>query len=93
MRKVNKYLEIKAPWKTIKVDSSQKSQSATTLYVAADIVRISAQLLKPVMPYKIDEIINMLGSNYIKIDNYSTGLLKPGSKLGEGQSPFPRIVL
>ena len=93
MRKINKYLEIKAPWKTIKLDSSQKSETATTMYLSADLLRICSQLLYPVMPERTQQILSMLGANDIIINDHSTGLLKPGELLGEGKSPFPRIII
>ena len=93
MRLINKYLETKAPWKSVKTDSSPKSDAANTLYIATDTLRISAQLLAPVMPTKIDEILKMLGGDRIDINDFSTGGLKSGTKLGEGKSPFPRIIL
>ena len=93
MRKVNKYLEVKSPWKSIKIDSSPESESATTMYISADLLRICSQLLFPVMPDKTIQILKMLGSDKILISDYSTGLVKPGQLLGNGKSPFPRITI
>ncbi len=92
MRLINRYLEAKAPWKSVKSDSSPKSNTANTLYVAADTLRISAQLLAPVMPSRIATILKMLGADSIDMNDFSTGRLKPGTPLGEGKSPFPRII-
>lgn len=93
MRLINKYLEIKAPWKSVKTDSTPKSDAANTLYIATDTLRISAQLLAPVMPTRIDKILIMLGGDRIDINDFSTGAIKSGTKLGDGKSPFPRITL
>lgn len=93
MRKINKYLEVKSPWKSIKLDSSQKSVAATTMYISADLLRICTQLLNPVMPNKTINILNMLGSKLIPLNDYSTNLIKVGQKLGDGKSPFPRIII
>tara|TARA_B000000557_G_scaffold99708_4_gene80881 strand:+ start:177 stop:1688 length:1512 start_codon:yes stop_codon:yes gene_type:complete len=93
MRKINKYLEVKSPWKSIKSDSSQRSEAATTMYISADLLRICTQLLNPVMPNKTTVILKMLGSTSIQINNYSTNLVKVGQKLGNGKSPFPRILI
>ena len=93
MRKINKYLEVKSPWKSIKLDSSQKSDAATTMYISADLLRICSQLLNPVMPERTITILKMLGASNLPINNYSTGLLQSGQNLGEGKSPFPRIII
>ena len=93
MRTINKYLEIKSPWKTVKLDSSPKSDAATTLYLSADILRISAQLMASVMPSRIKTILKMLGADNIDINDFSTGALKPGTLLGKGKTPFPRIII
>ena len=91
LRKINAYLEVKAPWKTIKEDSSQGGVAATTLASAADILRIGTQLLNPVMPEKTRSILKILGAEDIPLSDTGVGLLKAGTALGEGKSPFPRI--
>ncbi len=91
LRKINAYLETKAPWKSIKEDDSDKGSAATTLAIAADILRIGSQLLQPVMPGKTMTILKILGAENLPLSNTSVGLLKAGTKLGDGKSPFPRI--
>ena len=92
LRKINRYLEEKAPWKSIKEDSSQSGSAATTLALSADVLRIGSQLLYSVMPEKTNTILNILGARSIPLSDTSVGLLKAGVSLGEGKSPFPRIV-
>ena len=92
LRKINRYLEVKAPWKSIKEDSSQGSSAATTLALSADILRIGSQLLCPVMPDKTKAILSILGADSIDLSDTNLGLLKAGMVLGEGKSPFPRIL-
>ena len=92
MRKINAYLEIKAPWKTIKENHAQKSNAATTLALSADVLRICSQLLYPVMPTKTNSIIKILGAKNISISDTNLGKLNAGISLGEGKSPFPRIT-
>jgi methionyl-tRNA synthetase len=91
LRKINAYLEKKAPWKSVKEDASQGSTAATTLAISVDILRIGSQLLNPVMPKKTESILNILGAANIPLGDTSVGLLKSGTKLGAGKSPFPRI--
>ena len=92
LRKINRYLEEKAPWKSIKEDSYQGGSAATTLSLSADVLRIGSQLLNPVMPEKTSAILNILGASSIPLSHTSVGLLKAGTSLNEGKSPFPRIV-
>ena len=92
LRRLNRYLEEKAPWKSIKEDDSQRGSAATTLALSADVLRIGSQLLNPVMPEKTSVILNILGAGSIPFSDTRIGLLKAGTALGEGKSPFPRIV-
>ena len=92
IRRINAYLEIKAPWKSIKEDDSQKGLAATTLALSADVLRIGSQLLQPIMPSKTQSILNILGASSIPLSDTSVGKLKAGTALGEGKSPFPRII-
>jgi hypothetical protein len=45
------------------------------------------------MPEKTTTILNILGAGNIPLNETNIGLLKPGSELGEGKSPFPRITV
>ncbi|MBC8256351.1 MAG: methionine--tRNA ligase [Candidatus Marinimicrobia bacterium] len=93
LRKINRYLEAKAPWKSIKEDSTPGSSAATTLALSADVLRIGSQLLNPVMPEKTTAILKILGAGNIPLNETNIVLLTPGSVLGEGKSPFPRIII
>ena len=93
IRELNRYLEKREPWKLVKSDKSQASIAATTLAISADILRVSSQLLNPVMPEKTKDILRILGCDRIAVNNTKIGLLKAGTKLGKGQSPFPRIEI
>ena len=89
-RNLNKYLELRAPWKLVKENKEQQSPSATCLYVAINVLYKNALLLHPIMPEKVDLILEMLGQ---KCPNqiFNVDLIQAGTKLGEGKSPFPRI--
>jgi len=93
IREVNRYLEKRQPWKLVKTDKSQTSVAATTLAISADVLRIGSQLLNPVMPEKTKDILRILGCYQISVNNTEIGLLKAGTQLGKGQSPFPRIEI
>jgi len=91
-RKLNVYLEKKAPWKAVKADPSQGGTAATTLYVSSNILQIGARLLEPVMPSKIEAILQLIGVSSDCSIGTQFGSLRPGSVVGEDRSPFPRIL-
>ena len=83
IRKINTYLEIKSPWKSLKDDNSQGGNAATTLALAADVLRIGSQLLNPIMPEKSQSILNILGASSIPLVDTGIGKLKSGVALRE----------
>lgn len=85
VRLVNKYLESQAPWKLAKTDLPSASR---VLYVAAEALRLSAALLKPVMPSKTQTVLDILGAGN---SGLTWGELKPGTKLQTHEALFPRI--
>ncbi len=90
VRSVNRYLEVKAPWKLAK-DESKKDELATVLYVSAEAVRLSLCLLWPVIPAKAEEGLAMIGSRFTNENDLTWGVLQGGEKFGEGKPLFPRI--
>ncbi len=93
VRAANRYLEIKQPWTLAKQED--KRPLHTVLYTAAETLRIVSGLLYPVMPGKMGELRQMLAIQET-VPDISTlkewGLLKPGTRLGEMHSLFPRIM-
>lgn len=85
VRLVNRYMEAQAPWKLAKTDMPAASR---VLYVAAEALRLSAALLKPVMPSKTKEVLDILGA---ADSGLTWGELKPGIKLQAHGALFPRI--
>ena len=93
LRSINRYLELKVPWKSVKESVGEKSDAATTLYVAAELLRISSCFLYPIMPSKSGSIISALDNCVHEEYNHDTtfGILKPNNKLGNISNIFPRI--
>jgi len=94
VRAINKYLESKQPW--VMAKQGEMEQVGTVLYCSAEALRIVAGLLLPIMPGKIPELMEILGvgEGQISLAGLSEwGGLKPGSKVGEVKSLFPRIVM
>ncbi|MGI6086585.1 MAG: methionine--tRNA ligase [Kiritimatiellia bacterium] len=93
VRNTNRYLEKRQPWTLAK----QKETDAlhTTLYHAAEILRIAAGLLAPVMPGKTAALRGALGLDPAAqpvLDDLSVwGKLPPGQLLPETPILFPRI--
>ncbi len=85
---INNYLEWTAPWKSIKTN---KKLSGESLYHAAEALRIALQLLHPVMPERVEAMRAMIGAADIPLNDFNWGALKPGTPLGEHETPFPRI--
>ncbi len=92
IKATNRYLEIKAPWTQAKEEDKAPLQQ--TLYTAADVLRVAAVLLDPVMPAKMKAIREVLGTDHLsKVvnDALAFGQLEPGHALGKVQPLFPRI--
>ena len=85
-RLVNKFLEDKAPWKTIKED---KNIAGTTIYLSAEALRIGTVLLYPVIPKKSEQILNALKCS--PKDDTAFGLLQENSNIEIIKNIFPRI--
>ncbi len=92
VKATNRYLEVKAPWTQAKADD--KSPLHTTLYTAAEVLRVAAVLLDPVMPSKMKEIRGILGVDHLSsvmAEAIPFGQLLSGTKLGAVTPLFPRI--
>jgi methionyl-tRNA synthetase len=96
IRAVNRYLEIKAPWKLAKEGAEGREKLNTVLYHAAEALRISFHLLHPVMPMKMEEALAALG---IPFSLAAVGAASPlawgawtcEAPLLQGITLFPRI--
>jgi len=86
-RSINKYLEVKSPWKTIRTD---KIKTATTLYISIEILRIGTVLISPIMPNKSLQLLNYIGAK--ENFDYTFGYLKANTKIKIPNNMFPRII-
>ena len=85
IRRVNKYLEITAPWKLVKTD---KKSAGKVLFTAAESLRIIALLLNPVMPNRTEAVLSALG---VKNRELEWGKLVFEKKVLRQKPLFPRI--
>jgi methionyl-tRNA synthetase len=95
VREANRYFEKRQPWKLAK-DPEKKEELATVLYTGVEVLRIVSGMLFPVMPSKMAELRQLLGfgdgdPNVELLSKW--GSTKPGAKVGELVSLFPRIKI
>ena len=91
IRLINKYLEVKQPWKTFDEYPNQKEITATTLFVAIECIRICTLLLHPIMPNKTQIVLDSIGVYNVNIKNLSFGEVKSNQKINLTSVLFPRI--
>lgn len=97
IRAVNRYLEVKAPWKLAKEGEAGKSRLNTVLYHSAEALRIGFSLLHPVMPAKMEEALAALGlvpgtAGYTPATSPLVwGGYDYANRLSQGVNLFPRI--
>jgi methionyl-tRNA synthetase len=95
---VDKYIVECAPWKLARqFDDFSQQRLNTTLYTAAEALRIATALLAPVLPQSAPKIWAQLGMTEpiesVRFETLEWGGLPPGQKIGEVSGVFPRIDL
>jgi methionyl-tRNA synthetase len=88
----NRYIVTREPWVLAK-SAERRAELETSLYVAADTLRVIAELLRPFVPRTAERTLQMLGVKP-KADSWaslSRGTLAPGTRFGETIQLFPRI--
>jgi methionyl-tRNA synthetase len=95
---VDKFIVQHAPWKLARqTDDASRKQLATTLYTAAEALRIATALLAPVLPESAPRIWAQLGMpeplSALRFDKLAWGGLRPGQAIGEVAAVFPRIEM
>jgi methionyl-tRNA synthetase len=88
-QEVNRYLDDKAPWKTIKQD---RQVAANSLYVALSVIAQLKTMLYPFLPFSSQKVHEYLGFDGI-IEDYGWNwqYLPPGQKLQEPQPLFKKL--
>ena len=95
---VDKFIFQWAPWKLWRQrDDASQQQLKTTLYTAAEALRVTTALLAPVLPQSAPKIWAQLGMTEpiesVRFDTLEWGGLQPGQRIGEVSAVFPRIDL
>ena len=88
----NRYIVTREPWSLAK-SADRRGELDTALYVAADTLRVVAELLRPFIPGTAERTLKMLGVEP-RADAWTSlarGALQPGTTFGETAQLFPRI--
>jgi methionyl-tRNA synthetase len=88
----NRYIVTREPWALAKA-ADRRAELETALFVAADTLRVIAELLRPFVPGTAERTLKMLGVE-AKPDSWTSlarGTLAPGTRFGETSQLFPRI--
>ena len=87
---LNKYIVAREPWSLAKA-ADTRPLLETTLYTAADALRVVSALVEPVMPRSSQRIRTMLGTPGESWVDLRPGTLAPGTRLGVIGPLFPRM--
>ena len=91
---VDKYIVEQAPWKLVK-QADVQTLLDTTLYTAAEALRIATVLLYPILPESAEKIWRQLGMpeklEDVQLAGLKWGQLASGQQIGEIAAVFPRI--
>lgn len=99
VRKANQYIHEAAPWSVAK-DPSPEAQArvGTILHHAAEVLRLAAVLLAPVIPQKSLELLAQLGCDGAEVlegpaGSRAWGALPVGATIQPGAILFPKVDL
>jgi methionyl-tRNA synthetase len=93
--RANGYLVEKEPWKLAK-DPAKRDELASVLYASAELLRILAILIGPIMPGAAERLWEQLGIEEPLAHQRVPGAihwggLRPGTRTTKGGSLFPRL--
>ncbi len=86
VRHANKYINDEAPWSVAKTDLPR---AGTVLYYVLEVFRLAATLLSPVIPGKMESVLQQLGldAQALKLE---WGVLAAGTQTQKPEVLFPR---
>jgi methionyl-tRNA synthetase len=93
--KTNKYIDVTKPFFLAK-DPAQKQRLDTVLYTMAEVLRLAAVMLSPIMPDAANRMWQQIGADGAPTDppladRIKWGGLKPGAVMTKGDNLFPRL--
>ena len=91
VKAVNKYFEVRQPWTQAK--AADQTPLHTTLYLAAESLRVLSQLLQPVMPDKMEQLRKAIGLRgpCTLADLQEFGKFPRGREVTKSGPLFPRV--
>ena len=88
-RETNRYLEERAPWKSLKED---RERTGTTLFVALVVIAGLRTLLYPFLPFSSAKLHRLLGfSGTIEADGWRLRRPEPGQALAKPEPLFVKL--
>lgn len=94
---MDRYIVQQAPWKLAPQKDNPEAQARldTTLYTAAEALRVATVLLAPVIPTSVRKIWSQLGMSGevgdVQIPSLTWGQLPAGQAVGKVEAVFPRV--
>lgn len=87
----NRFLEEKAPWKSAKENPKEAGE---VLHIALEVLRVTGQLLLPIMPQKMNELLSRLSVTERSFENACAwSSIAGGTLIQKGEPLFPRIEI
>jgi methionyl-tRNA synthetase len=89
VRRLNRYVEERAPWQLAK-DESKAAELDTTLRTLAEGLRVVTLLLHPYMPETTDKLLGALGEDERALDVAQLGARPGGGRIETLPQLFPK---
>jgi methionyl-tRNA synthetase len=90
VRRLNRYVEERAPWQLAK-DEAAATELDRTLYSLAEGLRVVAVLLHAYMPASSERLLEALGNPRRGITGAKFGMTGGGARVGELEPLFPKL--
>jgi methionyl-tRNA synthetase len=90
IRRLNQYVQERAPWKLAK-DESAAAELDTVLYTLAEGLRVAAVLSHPVLPATSQRLLEALGHEDLSLEGARLGAAGGGARLGALGQLFPKV--
>ena len=86
----NEYIDTNAPWTLRKTD---RKRMEAVLYTLAEVIRVVATLLNPLIPQSSGKLLEQLGISEVKFSSLNAqNALRPGTTIAAPSPIFPRLV-
>jgi methionyl-tRNA synthetase len=90
IRRLNQYVQDRAPWKLAKEDGAA-AELESVLYTLVEGLRVAALLSAPVLPETSERLLVALGHDDLSLGNARLGAVEGGTQLGDLGQLFPKV--